>query len=109
MKKTKNLGIELEFPKKTCNDKKCPFHSSLAIKGRMFTGTVVSKDTNKTIVVMWSRLIKVKKYERYEKRRTKIKAHNPLCLNAEIGDKVKISECRKLSKTKNFVVVQVIK
>ncbi len=109
MKKTKKIGIEVVFPKQKCDDKKCPFHSSLSIKGRIFTGTIKSKDTNKTAVVTWSRLVKVKKYERFEKRRTKLKAHNPLCINAKIGDKVKIAECRKLSKTKNFVILQVLK
>ena len=46
------------------------------------------------------------KFERYEKRRTRIKVHNPECINAKEGDIVKISECRPLSKTKNFVIIE---
>jgi len=31
------------------------------------------------------------------------------CLNAKIGDEVKIAECRPLNKTTSYVVVEVIK
>ena len=37
---------------------------------------------------------------------SRITAHNPPCIDAKTGDKVKIAECRPLSKTKNFVVVE---
>ncbi|MBN1455027.1 MAG: 30S ribosomal protein S17, partial [Methanomicrobia archaeon] len=40
------------------------------------------------------------------KRQSKIHAHNPPCINAKVGDIVKIAECRPLSKTKSFVVVE---
>jgi small subunit ribosomal protein S17 len=36
-------------------------------------------------------------------------AHNPPCINAKEGDVVKIAECRPLSKTKKFVVIEVAK
>ena len=39
-------------------------------------------------------------------RKTKIKTHNPPCINAKEGDMVKMMECRPLSKMKNFVVVK---
>jgi small subunit ribosomal protein S17 len=52
---------------------------------------------------------KIAKYERYEKRRSKIHAHNPSCLDAKAGDRVKIAECRPISKTKSYVVVEVLK
>lgn len=32
--------------------------------------------------------------------------HNPDCVNAKEGEVVKIMECRPLSKTKNFVIIQ---
>jgi len=47
----------------------------------------------------------IPKYERYSKRRTKLLVHNPDCLNAQVGDVVKIMETRPLSKTKHFVVI----
>jgi len=105
MENKKSIGINVEFPKQSCNDKNCPFHGYLKCRGRLFSGTVVSAKMHKTVVVEWFRTIKLPKYERYEKKRTKIKAHNPPCLNAKEGDIVQISECRPLSKTKNFVVI----
>ena len=73
---------------------------------RIFSGTIIKKDTHQTIVVEWSRLYYLKKFERYEKRRSRIRAHNPPCINAKIGDTVTIIETRPISKTKSFVVVQ---
>ncbi len=49
------------------------------------------------------------RYERYEKRRTRVAAHNPPCINAKEGDKVVIAECRPLSRTKKFVIIEVKK
>lgn len=89
-----------------CKDRNCPFHGSLKTRGRIFTGTVVSDRMHRTVVVQWERRHYLPKYERYEKRRTKLKAHNPSCINAKEGDTVKIAECRPLSKTKNFVVIE---
>ena len=53
-------------------------------------------------------LRKLDKYERFEKRSTRIAAHIPDCINGKTGDSVKIMECRPLSKTKKFVVVEVL-
>ena len=41
-------------------------------------------------------------------QKTRVHAFNPLCINAKEGDTVKIIECRPLSKTKNFVVIEKI-
>ena len=49
----------------------------------------------------------IKKYERYEKRKSKINVHKPDCLSVNVGDSVKVAECRPLSKTKHFVLVEV--
>lgn len=108
MKKRINIGIEVKLPKKTCNDKNCPFHSNLKIRGRTFTGVVMSDKMHKSLVVEWERRQLIRKYERYEKRKTRIKVHNPECINAKEGDKVRIVECRPLSKTKNFTVIEII-
>ncbi len=102
----RNIGIVLEAPKQICADIKCPFHGKLGVRGRQFIGTVISAKMRKTAVIEFERLHFLKKYERYEKRRTKLKIHNPECINAKEGDVVKIMECRPLSKTKNFVIVQ---
>jgi len=43
------------------------------------------------------------------KKRSRVAAHNPVCINAKIGDKVRIAECRPISKTKAFVIIEVMK
>ena len=107
-KNDKSIGIKVEMPKKECKDHNCPFHGSLKVRGRIFTGTVIGDKMQKTVTVEWGRQHFLPKYERYERRRTRIKAHNPECMNAKKGDIVKISECRSLSKTKNFVIIEVL-
>jgi len=91
---------------KKCKDKNCPFHGSLKTRGRTFTGTVISTKMHKAVKIEFGRRYFLSKYERYEKRRTKITAHQPDCISLEDGDIVKIQECRPLSKTKNFVVIE---
>ena len=67
---------------------------------RIFRGEVVSNRAQKTAIVKWHYYNYVPKYERYERRNTKVAAYNPECLSASIGDTVTIAECRPLSKTK---------
>ena len=92
--------------KKECNDKHCPSHGSVRARGREFVGTVIESKMQKTVNVEWPRVRYVPRFERYESLRSRVKAHNPECVNAEKGDIVRIRECRPLSKTKNFVVVE---
>jgi ribosomal protein S17 len=61
------------------------------------------------VVVEWGYTHLVPKYERYERRRSRVVAYNPPCLKARMGDDVIIAETRPLSKTKSFVVVAVPK
>ena len=107
--KAKNIGLELAKPKVDCKDRHCPFHGTLKVRGRTFTGEVIKSGMHKTVTVEWPRLFFIPKYERFEKKRTRVKAHNPECMKAKKGDKVKIMESRPISKTKNFVVIEVIK
>ncbi len=104
-----SIGIKgIEAPVKKCDDANCPFHGSLSIRGRIFEGVVKSDKMAKTVTVEWSRMIKIPKYNRYIVKRSRVKAHNTECINARVGDKVLISECRPLSKTKKFVVIKVV-
>lgn len=64
---------------------------------------------SRTVVVEWPRIVYFSKYHRSARRSSRVKAHNPSCINARIGDKVRIQETRKLSKTKNFVVLEKLK
>ena len=103
----RDIGLDVTPPKEECDDPKCPFHGKLSVRGQVFDGVVVSDKMTDTVVVLREFEKKVPKYERYEKRRSKVHAHNPPCIKAKEGDVVKIAECRPLSKTKSFVVVEV--
>jgi len=104
--KKRKTRISIKPPTKKCEDNNCPFHGSLKVRGMIFLGEIVSKDTHKTATVAWERKYYIPKYERYMKKRSKIHVHNPLCINGKEGDIVKIIECRPLSKTKKFVIVE---
>ena len=81
----------------------------ISTRGRTFKGVVVSSKAQKTVTVSWDRRVFIPKYERYLTKRSKVKAHNPDEISAKEGDVVIIKECRPLSKTKKFVVVEVIR
>lgn len=95
-----------EAKAESCGDKDCPFHGSLSTRGAVLSGVVVSDKMHKTVVVQIDYLHYFPKYNRYGKRRRKIHAHNPPCIRAAKGDTVKIMECRPISKTVAFVVVE---
>jgi small subunit ribosomal protein S17 len=109
--KIKKIGIEVQIPSGTPKsfDPKDPFFGAVKVRGRVFTGTVTSDKMQKTATVEWPRRKFNKKYERFEVRRTRVKAHNPESINAKVGDTVKIAETRPLSKTKTFVIIEVLK
>jgi small subunit ribosomal protein S17 len=106
--KAKDIGLDVKPPDGICTDPRCPFHGGLKVRGRVLEGIVVSDRMQKTVTVAIERFHYVPKYERYERRTSKLHAHNPPCIGARVGDKVKIAECRRLSKTKAFVVIEKI-
>jgi small subunit ribosomal protein S17 len=106
---TRDIGLDVNAPETECDDINCPFHGTLPVRGQVFTGSVVSSKMNQTVVVKRTSEKLITKFERYEKRQSKMHAHNPPCIDAVEGDIVKIAECRPLSKTKTFVVIEVAK
>jgi small subunit ribosomal protein S17 len=62
----------------------------------------------KTVIVRRDFTKYVPKYKRYERRHSHISAHNPPCINAAENEKVKIAECRPISKTVSYVVIEKI-
>lgn len=96
----------IKKPEKTCDDRNCPFHGSLKIRGRILEGVVISAKMDKTVIVRRDYLKYVSKYKRYERRHSHIPAHNPPCINATENDVVRIAECRPISKTVSFVVIE---
>lgn len=75
--------------------------------GRTVVGTVVSDKMQKTIVVLVERTVKHPKYGKIMRRRTKLHAHDEKQV-CKMGNTVKIRESRPLSKTKTWVLVEVI-
>jgi len=73
---------------------------------RTLSGRVVSNKGDKTISVLVERFEKHPVYGKYIKRSSKIAAHdeNNEC---QIGDTVTIAECRPLSKSKTFKLVEI--
>jgi len=102
----RNIGVPVETPKKECDDPCCPFHGTLPVRGRALEGVVISDRMKETIVIRRDYHHYIPKYLRYERRHSRIAAHNPPCIDAKIGNKVKIMECRPLNKSVSFVVIE---
>lgn len=94
-----------------CKDRLCPIHGSEPVKlrGRVFEGTVIRKFHDRA-VIEFERVLYDSKYERYEKRKTKLHAKLFKCKEnqVEVGDLIKIEECRPLSKIIHFVVTGIV-
>jgi len=114
--KMKKTEVKTEVEKKAklvgtkCNDKNCHIHGNLKVRGKTFEGKVIKK-LQKRVTIEFERMIYVKKYERYKKSKTKIHARLQECMDEKInvGDFIKIKECRPLSKIIHFVVIEKIK
>ncbi len=74
---------------------------------RTKVGRVVSDKADKTVTVMLERQVKHPLYGKYMKRSTKVHAHDEDNRCGQ-GDLVKIAECRPLSKTKSWRVVEIM-
>jgi small subunit ribosomal protein S17 len=101
-----SAGLLVAPPKRTCDDDRCPFHGHVKVRGKILTGKVVSISDKQTVVLQREYLQKVAKYNRYERRRGKVHAHLPPCIELKEGDTASVAECRPLSKTISFVVIQ---
>jgi len=74
---------------------------------RTLTGRVVSNKMDKTITVVVERLVRHPLYGKYVRRSTKFHAHdeNNACRE---GDVVRIAECRPISKSKCWRLVEIV-
>ena len=104
----RDIGVDVKPPQGDWDgDENCPFYGTLRLRGQVLEGTVASLGMQKTIVIERNNVRYMKKYERYEKRTSALSAHLPSCIgNVEIGDRVKVMECRPLSKTVSFCVIE---
>jgi len=100
------MSLTFKKPKKSCDDPNCPFHGTLPVRGRVFDGVVATAKMDKTVIVEREYLQFSTKFVRYERRRGHIPSHNPPCIDVKEGERVKIAECRPISKTVSFVVVE---
>jgi small subunit ribosomal protein S17 len=83
---------------------------TLGSRGRSFQGAVIRK-FDKRVTIEFERTVKIPKYERFMKKKTRIHARLPEHFKEEIqmGDLIKVQECRPISKTIHFIVIEKIR
>lgn len=104
--RARDIGLDVRSPKERCDDRHCPFHGHLSVRGQVFEATVVSTAMQRTAVVERTILRRNAKYERYAKRRRRYLVHDPPCLKVRVGRLVRVAETRPLSKTVTFCIVE---
>ena len=82
---------------------------AIVARGHVRTGVVVSDRSKKTIIVEWDTLERFPKYRRFARSKSRLPVHNPESMGAKIGDEVEVAECRKISKTKAWIVTKILK
>ncbi|HEX9708911.1 MAG TPA: 30S ribosomal protein S17 [Candidatus Thermoplasmatota archaeon] len=105
----REIGVGVPTPAQRCDDRHCPFHGSLPVRGAVFDGTVVKSAMTRTVVVRRDLVRRDRKFERLRRVSHKYAVHAPPCVGAKVGDVVRVAETRPLSKTVSFVVVAVTK
>eukprot|EP00996_Jenningsia_fusiforme_P005107 NODE_6011_length_615_cov_194.351590_g5608_i0.p1 GENE.NODE_6011_length_615_cov_194.351590_g5608_i0~~NODE_6011_length_615_cov_194.351590_g5608_i0.p1 ORF type:complete len:164 (-),score=29.79 NODE_6011_length_615_cov_194.351590_g5608_i0:52-543(-) len=107
----KKVGLGFKTPKEAINgtyiDKKCPFTGNVSIRGRILRGIIISNKMKRTCVIRRNYLHWIKKYQRFEKRHKNFSVHLSPCFTPAIGDEAIFGQCRPLSKTVRFNVLQV--
>jgi small subunit ribosomal protein S17 len=76
------------------------------VRGGTFTGTVISTKMEKSATVRWEYTQEIPKYERKERRNTKVTVHVPEGIEVHEGDTVRVGETRPISKTKSHVIME---
>jgi len=106
---TRNIGLPVKESNKKIeeNEKNNPFNGTLSIRGKIFEGIVINAKANGTVVIQKESPIYFKKFKRFGRSKNKIHAHVPSNVNVEEGDYVIAAECRPISKSVSFVVVEV--
>lgn len=103
VEKTKKKGKEKKEIKMIVGTEK-----NVGTRGRIFQGKVIRK-FDKRVVVEFERTVRIQKYERFAKKKTRLHARTPQDMKISEGDYVKVRECRPLSKIIHFVVIEIVK
>lgn len=98
----------MEKAKKQHEEKTKSTVSTILSRGRTFQGAVTKKFP-KRAVIEFERTVYVQKYERFFKKKTRLHARIPEGMDINVGDFVKIRECRPLSKIIHFIVIEKIR
>jgi len=109
---TKKITKKKTEVKVECKDRLCPKHGDrkLKMRGRTFEGVVIRKLPGR-VTIQFERMLKIPKYERYEKRKTKIHARLPDCMKDDVavGDLIQIAETRPISKMIHAVANKIVR
>lgn len=103
----RKIGLDVKAPDQACDDKHCPFHAGLPTRGRVFDGRATNAKARRTVTLQKEAPLYMPKFKRYARSKSTIHAHLPGCMSVEPGDSVKAVECRPISKSVSFVVVEV--
>ena len=107
----KSVGLGFKTPKAAINgkyiDKKCPFTGNVAIRGRIIRAQVASTKMKRSIIIRRNYLHWINKYQRYMKRHKNFAVHCSPCFDrVKVGDDVVVGQCRPLSKTIRYNVLE---
>ena len=106
---TRNIGISVKKSTKSPinGEKNNPFNGSLSIRGKLFEGIVINTKAKHTVTIEKKSSINFSKFRRYGRSKNRIHAHVPSNLDIEEGDHVIAAECRPISKSVSFVIIEV--
>jgi small subunit ribosomal protein S17 len=82
----------------------------VSTRGRIFQGIVIRK-FHKRVTIEFERTIKIQKFERFMKKKTRIHARLPgeFADEINVGDLIRVHECRPLSKIIHFIVIEKVR
>ena len=106
---TRNIGITVKKSTRSPidNEKNNPFNGTLSIRGKLFEGIVVNAKAKNTVTIEKKSSINFSKFRRYGRSKNRIHAHVPSNLDVKEGDHVIAAECRPISKSVSFVIIEV--
>jgi small subunit ribosomal protein S17 len=96
-----------KMEKSTLNTENVTAGTDTSSNKRILQGKVVSSKADKTIVIKVVRQIAHPLYKKYFKRSKKFMAHDEQN-SCNIGDTVKVRECRPLSAMKRWELIEII-